>query len=86
MKSESIVVFKKNITDEAAENWMKSINVTYRKGMDSSRGKIYFYSTGPKYIIKFTDEAQKQSFNMEHYDFLPEIHEIYTADWDKAKD
>jgi len=54
--------------------------------MDSSRGKIYFYSTGPKYIVTFKDEDQKYSFERKNYFFLPEIHEIYEPDWDIQKD
>ncbi|MFN8415621.1 MAG: hypothetical protein U0U66_04735 [Cytophagaceae bacterium] len=54
--------------------------------MDSSRGKIYFYSTGPKYFITFTDEDHQYTFEKEHYQFLPEIHEIYEPVWDITKD
>jgi hypothetical protein len=53
--------------------------------MDSSRGKLYWYNTGPKFIVTFTTEAEKESLNAE-FEKMNEIHEVYTPDWDKCKD
>jgi len=83
---ELIVVFKKNISEEDAEKFLSSLGVEYREGMDSSKGKIYFYATGPKYILTFEDTAQKSAFINKRYGFLPEIHQIFEPDWDIRKD
>lgn len=83
---ELIVVFKKYVTVERAEEVLRDNGVTvYREGMDSSKGKIYFYSTGPKFIVTFSSLEQKEKFagaNKNHKD----IHEIYTPDWNLQKD
>lgn len=85
-KPELIIVFKKNVSDEEAEKLMKSFGSSYRKGMDSSKGKIYFYNTGPKYILTFETPEKKSDFKTNYYHFLPEIHQIYEPNWDIHKD
>ena len=47
-----IVVFKKDIPIEQADVVMKKLKLSYHEGMDSSKGKLYFYATGPKFIVK----------------------------------
>jgi len=85
-KQELIIVFKKNVHEDESERIMKSWNVKYRSGMDSSRGKIYFYATGEKYIVTFDDDDDKMKFRYNQYQFLPQIHQIYEPDWDIQKD
>lgn len=85
-KHELVIVFKKNVTEEQSEKLMQSFNVKFRKGMDSSKGKIYFYATGGKYIVTFSNEEEQNEFQKNRYQFLPEIHQIYTPDWDIQKD
>ncbi|MCK7556811.1 hypothetical protein MKQ70_18015 [Chitinophaga sedimenti] len=55
-----IAVFKKEVEAASAEAMLSGLQVKYRKGMDSSRGKLYFYSTGPKFILTFETEADKE--------------------------
>jgi hypothetical protein len=43
-KIELVVVFKENIDLQNAQTIMDKTGINYRKGMDSSRGKGYFYS------------------------------------------
>ena len=83
---ELIVVFKKNIAEDESERIMQSWNVNYRSGMDSSKGKIYFYATGEKYVITFENDDDKMKFQLNRYQFLPEVHQIYEPDWDIQKD
>jgi len=83
---ELIIVFKKNVTEAQAEKLLQSFHVTFREGMDSSKGKIYYYATGPKFIITFDNAAQREEFGRKRYYFLPEVHQIYEPDWDIQKD
>ncbi len=85
-KEELIVVFKKNVTEERSLEIVQSFGIAFRKGMDSSRGKIYFYNTGEKYILTFESSEQKMDFMKTHPKFLPEIHEIYEPNWKIQKD
>ena len=85
-KIELIVVFKKDVTLDEADSMLKNSEVgSYRKGMDSSRGKIYFYSTGPKFILTFDTAQEKEKF-MSDNKGAAIIHEMYTPDWTKRKD
>lgn len=83
---ELIIVFKQNVTEEQSNAIVASWNVKFRTGMDSSRGKLYFYATGEKYILTFTSDDELMNFRRLRYQFLPEIHEIYTPDWEIQKD
>ncbi len=85
-ENELVVVFKKTVTEQQASDLIKSWNVKAREGMDSSRGKLYFYATGDKYILTFDNYDALMDFRGRHYQFLTEVHEIYYADWDKQKD
>ena len=84
-KIELIVVFKKDIDLQNAQAILNNTGVKYREGMDSSRGKLYYYSTGPKFILAFETEQRKELINSE-FENMIEIHEVYTPDWDKCKD
>ncbi len=83
---ELVVVFKKEIPEEKTLDIMKSFHVNFRSGMDSSRGKIYFYATGEKFIVHFQSEQEKLDFSKQRHHFKTEIHEIYEADWNIQKD
>lgn len=84
-KIELIVVFKKDIGLQNAQAILNRTGAKYREGMDSSRGKLYYYSTGPKFILTFETEQRKELINAE-FEKMIEIHEVYTPDWDKCKD
>ncbi|HSY60711.1 MAG TPA: hypothetical protein VK796_02495, partial [Cytophaga sp.] len=60
-KIELIVVFKEGVGLRSAQAILDRSGVKYREGMDSSRGKLYFYSTGPKFILTFETEQEKES-------------------------
>lgn len=82
---ELIVVFTKQVTREEAEGILVNTGVPYRKGMDSSRGKLYFYSTGPKFILTF-DTVEERSRTITALEALQQLHEVYIPDWTKCKD
>jgi hypothetical protein len=80
-----IVVFKKEITGAFAEELLTKAGVIFHSGMDSSRGKLYFYKTGPKFIVTFESEEQKDVFQKK-YENAEAIYEIYKPNWDIQKD
>jgi hypothetical protein len=80
-----VVVFKKETLEKAAKTIMEKAGYPFHEGMDSSRGKGYFYKTGEKYIILFPLEEEKNTFLKNNKD-KSEIYEIYEPDWDKCKD
>lgn len=84
-KMELILVFKKDIGLRNAKIFLKKTMIKYREGMDSSKGKIYFYNTGPKYILTFETESEKNKFERE-YQNSKEIYEMYTPNWEIRKD
>jgi hypothetical protein len=61
-KTELIVVFSKEITLTQAKNILNQLNVIYREGMDSSKGKQYYNKTGPKFITSFKNSDEKNHF------------------------
>ena len=82
--NEIVVVFEKKITPEQAEKIINNFTEPFREGMDSSKGKAYFYGTGPKYIVKV--EHEKISRFLKECLKIIEIHECYLADWNLIKD
>lgn len=85
-KIELIVVFKKDVTPDEADAMLKNSGAPkYRNGMDSSRGKIYFYSTGPKFILTFDAADERKKF-LSANEGDARIHEMYIPDWTKSKD
>lgn len=85
-KHELIVVFKKEISQAVAEDFLNSFKLIYRKGMDSSKGKNYFYSTGPKFIVVFKKESDKNRFMKAAENHKKEIFELYQPNWKITKD
>ena len=84
-KIELVVVFKQEIELDNAVSILQHTGISYRKGMDSSKGKIYFYKTGSKFILTFETEQRKDAFIAE-YENKKEIYEIYAPDWSITKD
>lgn len=84
-KPELIVVFKKDVVRENAHALLITTGIPFRKGMDSSRGKIYFYATGPKFILTFETSQQREKFILDYQD-SENIHELYEPDWKIQKD
>ncbi len=83
--SSLIVVFKKETEESIAEKIMEASDYPFWKGMDSSKGKIYFYKTGNKYHILFPSELEKDSFKKK-FEVKSEIYEIYQPNWESQKD
>lgn len=84
-KVQLIVVFKREVEQERASKFLDETRVCYHEGMDSSRGKLYFYRTGPKFILTFeTGQAREQFRSI--YENREEIYEIYHPDWSMCKD
>ena len=75
-----VIVFKKDITHDQAKMIMDRFNLIYHEGMDSSRGKSYFYKTGPK-----IEPEQKKSL-ISKLNKYTEIYEVYLANWKIIKD
>ncbi|MBS1646560.1 MAG: hypothetical protein JST67_04405 [Bacteroidetes bacterium] len=84
-KIELIVVFKKEVELKEAEAFLTKTKVKFREGMDSSRGRIYFYKTGPKFILTFETAQERKKFEKK-YKSAEEVYEIYEPDWDIRKD
>ena len=80
-----VVVFKKEVKLDKAKEIMAANASEFHEGMDSSRGKHYFYQTGPKFIAYFYDKDSFEKFqqNMEDESV---IYEIYEPDWHIHKD
>jgi len=52
VKGDVVVGFEKNISQEEAEAILSQYNLVYTKTIDVNLGKIFFYETGEKFIIK----------------------------------
>lgn len=81
---EVAVVFKKEVLLEEAKKIMEEFDLPFSEGSDSSRGKAYFYSTGPKFIIHVND-VDISGFILRCKD-NKKIHECYEPNWDIMKD
>jgi hypothetical protein len=83
--TELVVVFKKEISEEKSLEIMNKIGYAFRSGMDSSKGKVYFYSTGPKFIVDIISEENIDTV-INKYTSFSEVFEIYKANWNIVKD
>ena len=79
-----VVVFKIDVPIEKASSILFEKEYIFHEGMDSSKGKQYFLKTGPKFIVKVPDH-KIEAF---HYEMknIPQIYEIYQADYTVSKD
>ena len=76
---EMVVVFKIEVPIEKASSLLFEKEYIFHEGMDNSKGKEYLKKTGPKYIIQIPKE-KITAFNLEMKK-IPQIYEIYQADW-----
>ncbi|MDP2938711.1 MAG: hypothetical protein Q8O13_01320 [Candidatus Omnitrophota bacterium] len=81
---ELVVVFKKEVSGEDAKRIIANLSYPSHEGADSSRGKHYFYMTGPKYIIEIP-QSENERIGKRISD-IPEVYEVYKADWNIQKD
>lgn len=82
---EAVVVFRKEVPLASAQAVLRNQNLPHREGMDSSRGRIYFYKTGPKFLVTFQSEGERDEL-MRRMKNESTIFEIYIPDWDIQKD
>lgn len=80
-----VVVFKKEISEKAANAIMDNLEYPHWEGMDSSKGKKYFYKTGKKFFLLFPSEKEKKEV-LKELKRIKEIYEIYIPDWNIIKD
>ncbi len=81
---ETVVVFKKGTPPETAKGLLRASGCSFREGSDSSRGKQYFYATGPKFLVAAgVDGTEKLKRELSG---KPEVFEIYEADDSVQKD
>ena len=59
---ELILVFKKEISLQKAQIILDKMEVKYIEGIDSSKGMIYVFNTGPKFILTFETKFEKRKF------------------------
>ena len=81
---EMVVVFKSEVPVEKANSILFEKEYIYREGMDNSKGKKYYQETGPKFIVQVPKD-KLAAFNLEMKN-IPQIYEIYQADWTVNKD
>jgi hypothetical protein len=83
-KEQLVVVFAKGVAQAKAEAVLRQQPYPWRQGSDSSRGKVYFYRTGPKYLLDVP--AAEQAAVMERLRKAAGVYEVYQADWQIQKD
>lgn len=81
---ELVVVFRKKVSVDRAVRVMSVQGYPYRKGRDSSRGKIYVSKTGPAFLVTVETRAEQEFIRRVGRRFS--VHEVYRADWSKCKD
>ena len=81
---ELAIVFVKGTDKRAAEKILQGYALPFREGSDSSRGKLYFYKTGPKYLLHVSEEQLADT--KRRLESRREIYEVYYPDWSKQKD
>ncbi len=81
---ELVVYFQKGVTEDQAAQRLRPLGHPFHAGADSSKGKGYFYASGPPFVVNvpvsavdaFTEACGK----------LPEVKEVYEADKSMQKD
>jgi hypothetical protein len=81
---EMVVVFKSEVPVEKANSILFEREYIFSEGMDSSKGKKYSQETGPKFIVQVPKD-KIAAFKIEMKN-IPQIYEIYEADWTINKD
>ena len=80
---EMVVVFKTEIPVEKANSILYEKEYIFHAGSDNSKGKKYSQETGPAFIVQVPKEKIEQ-FNLE-MKTIPQIYEVYRADWTAKK-
>jgi hypothetical protein len=79
-----VVAFKKGIPVERAEEVLKKLGRPFHSGSDSSRGKVFFYSHGPQYLVDVAKDEQPAFLARAKKEST--IAEAWVADWSIQKD
>ncbi|MBS1647280.1 MAG: hypothetical protein JST67_08060 [Bacteroidetes bacterium] len=83
-KIELVVVFHLEVPEAKAQAILEAAGFPYKEGA-AGRGKIYFYSTGPTFIVTFDTKKQQKELEKTHKK-TPEIYEMWERDKSKRKD
>ncbi len=78
------VVFKMDTPFAGAISLLSTLPYPYREGGDSSRGRLYFDSTGPKFII--TASSTEVERCIAAMSASPIVYEAYVANFEFFKD
>ncbi|HZS40301.1 MAG TPA: hypothetical protein VFF06_25895 [Polyangia bacterium] len=81
---EMVVVFNKGVASDRASAVLEQLGWDFHEGSDSSRGKKYFYSHGPQFLVEVPD-AELDRFKRS-VKKRSEIFEAYPADRSVQKD
>lgn len=81
---EMVVVFKTEVPVEKANSILFEREYIFHSGMDKNRGKKYAHETGPEFIVQVPKEKIEQ-FRQEMKS-IPQIFEVYQAEWTANKD
>jgi hypothetical protein len=79
-----VVAFKKGVTAERAAEVMKRLGLPFHSGSDSSRGKQFFYSHGPQYLVEAAPAEQRAYLDRAKKE--RDVAEAWLADWKTQKD
>ena len=79
-----VVAFKKGVTEAQARAVLEPLGVPFHPGSDSSRGKVFFYSHGPQFLL--TVEPGKVTATIAKLRQSQRVAEAWEADWAITKD
>ena len=82
--AEYIAVFKKEVEEKEAIEFLNTYSCNYNKGMDSSKGILYFNKTGPKFMINFSSQRLADKF-LKKAKKEEIIYEVYKPNWEISK-
>ncbi len=83
-KEQLVVVFKKGTPAAQAQALLAKQPHPFHEGSDSSRGKLYFYRAGPRFLVDVPAGAQEAL--AKSLRASPLVYEVYRADWNIQKD
>ena len=81
---ELVVMFKKGVTEPAAEATLAALGGQFRSGSDSAGGKVEFYANGPQFLVRVRS-ADRDDFAKRAAKDTSIVH-ARDADWSATKD
>lgn len=79
-----VVYFKKGVSEEDSSRLLRALGHPFHSGADSQKGKTYFYESGPPFLVD-VPAAALDAFTAACAK-LPEVKEVYEADWGAQAD